>query len=314
VSDGFVQPMHEMVLTDPDFLLQLAVGYQAHIEAPINMSFGSKPGGADDIADQNDQPAAATMTLMGASNAMGATLAGGLTMMGGATLTSTTSGAGGGTSQAARSVRRGQGTGHVEIPPAVQSGIDLLKRLQKLVPGMIAAYVEMSRFLVSIGQDEEACRNLRRCLSLQPHCVPALVAMAHVELSRGGTAAADRCLEQALSGDFSIRSCTLFRLLTAQVRAQQERLDVAIPEIEQLIQLIEVREISVVAVSAAEQPNQHKKTSATDALSSTYDEKHNLPSSKSSKPMGSAVANAFDPLRLVDGKASICTNFFKIVK
>ena len=63
----------------------------------------------------------------------------------------------------------------------------------------------------------QACRNLRKCLNMQPHCVPALVAMAHVELSRNNTAAADRCLEQSLSGDFSIRSCTLFRLLTCQV-------------------------------------------------------------------------------------------------
>ena len=165
---------------------------------------------------------------------------------------------------------------------------------------MIAAYVEMSRFLVSVGMQEEACRNLRRCLTLQPHCVPALVTMAHVELSRSGTAAADRwvlitlfsvqpsldtaelpsrlasvlhspptrCLEQALSADFSIRSCTLFRLLTAQVRAQQNRIDVAIPEAEQLVQLLEVKELSANA---------------------------------SSTSGGSAVvSSAFDPLRLTD--------------
>lgn len=303
-NDGSVLPMHELVITDPDFLLQLAVGYQAHIEAPVNMSFGNKPGGADDSADQNDQPVAATMTLMGASSAMGATLAGGLTLMGGATLTSTTSASGNSASQNAKYSRTGQGTGHVEVPPAVQSGIELMKRLQKLMPGMIAAYVEMSRFLVSIGQHEEACRNLRRCLSLQPHCVPALVAMAHVELSRGGTAAADRCLEQALSGDFSIRSCTLFRLLTAQVRAQQGRLDVAIPEIEQLVQLIEVREIGTTAPGATQPEAMGKKKSATDALSSAYDEKSNFSGPASNRPIGSSVANAFDPLRLTDG------NFF----
>ena len=125
--------------------------------------------------------------------------------------------------------------------------------------------------------------------------------MAHVELSRNGTAAADRCLEQAVSGDFSIRSCTLFRLLTAQVRAQQNRADVAIPETEQLVQLMEVREMS------------SSTAIVSDGLS-MYDEKHG-----DTRAKGAPVASAFDPLRLTDGilthvsNASITSISWKII-
>lgn len=264
IAAGWVPPLQELALLDPDFLLQLSVGYQTHIEAPLP-SFASK---SDIGADSSDAETIGSgggqtmLTIGGAGNAS-ATLAGGLTLMGSTKLGGT---GGGGAKAAARSVGAGV-AGHVEVPAAVQSGMDLLKRLQKVVPGMIAAYVEMSRFLVSIGLQEDACRNLRRCLSLQSNCVPALVAMAHVELSRSGTAAADRCLEQALAGDFSVRSCTLFRLLTAQVRAQQNRVDIAIPEAEQLVKLHEVKELS-----------------ASSAITGT-----------------SVAPNAFDPLRLTDG-------------
>ena len=273
VAAGWVPPLQELALLDPDFLLQLSVGYQTHIEAPLPNFTGKSDTDVDgDNTETNGSGSGGgggqTMLTVGAGNAT-ATLAGGLTLMGSTKLGGGGSGSGSaGAKAAARSVGRGGGgTGHVEIPAAVQSGMDLLKRLQKVVPGMIAAYVEMSRFLVSIGLHEDACRNLRRCLSLQPNCVPALVAMAHVELSRRGTAAADRCLEQALAGDFSVRSCTLFRLLTAQVRAQQNRVDIAIPEAEQLVKLLEIKELSA-----------------------------------SSSGTGNSVApNAFDPLRLTDG-------------
>lgn len=64
--------------------------------------------------------------------------------------------------RAAVSSRAGGGAGHIEVPAAVQSGMDLLRRMQKIMPGSLAAHVELSRFLVSIGMHEEACRNLRR--------------------------------------------------------------------------------------------------------------------------------------------------------
>ena len=42
VSTSFIEPLHELALLDPDFLLQLSVGYQVHIEAPLNNAFKSK--------------------------------------------------------------------------------------------------------------------------------------------------------------------------------------------------------------------------------------------------------------------------------
>lgn len=125
----------------------------------------------------------------------------------------------------------GSGTA-LEISPAVQSGMDLLNRILRTCPGMVSAYVELSRCYSSLGMFEEASRVLQQCLALQPNCSPVLVAMAKVEVSRMNTAAADRVLEQALACDFSIRSASLFRLVKVLVRAQQGRIDEAITEIE----------------------------------------------------------------------------------
>ena len=76
---------------------------------------------------------------------------------------------------------------------------------------------------------------------MQPHCAPALISIAKLELSRGVAGAADRALEQALSGDFSVRNSLLFRLLVANIRSMQCRTDEALSEIESLLQLNEVR-------------------------------------------------------------------------
>lgn len=66
-----------------------------------------------------------------------------------------------------------------------------------------------------------------------------------------------------------MRSCTLFRLLSSQVRAQQNRLDLAVAEAEQLVRLPEVRELTATA-------------------------------STCSSGGGFVVSSAFDPLRLTD--------------
>ena len=39
LSTSYIEPLHELALLDPDFLLQLSVGYQVHIEAPLTNCF-----------------------------------------------------------------------------------------------------------------------------------------------------------------------------------------------------------------------------------------------------------------------------------
>ena len=139
--------------------------------------------------------------------------------------------------------------GSVEVVPAVQAGLDLILRVIASCPGISAAYIEIARAYSALGKNEEALRSLHQCMSLQPHMAAALVAVAKVELSRGGTALADRALEQALSCDFSIRSSTLFRLLQTSVRSQQGRVDEAITEIEAVMQLPDIKSLSVAGES-----------------------------------------------------------------
>ena len=54
--------------------------------------------------------------------------------------------------------------GIVEVTLAVETGMELLSRVLKLCPGIVPAYVELSRVHVGLGQFEEASRVLQQCL------------------------------------------------------------------------------------------------------------------------------------------------------
>ena len=93
----------------------------------------------------------------------------------------------------------------MDVPVAIQSGMDLFKRILKVMPGCVSAYVHMARCLACTANFDASARALRKCLQLQPHCAPALLALARVDSMRLEAQAADRSLEQAVSADFNIR-------------------------------------------------------------------------------------------------------------
>lgn len=117
--------------------------------------------------------------------------------------------------------------------------VEILQYILKVAPGISATYVELARTFLAQGKHEDAVRHLRQCLAMRPNYAAALVLMAKVEASRGETAAADRVLEQALSGDFSVRSIPLFRFVQAVVRFQHGKTDDAVADFEVIVQLIE---------------------------------------------------------------------------
>lgn len=160
---------------------------------------------------------------------------------------------------------------------ALQSAISILKQLLKYCPGHISNYVELARCLSAQGAYEEACRQLRLCLSFQPNSCPALIALAKIEVSRLKTQAAKHALEQALSSDFSIRSSTLFRLISVYVNAQQGKYDEAMKEMEVIIKLPDILKSSSIATN-------HKSS--------------NDPSLISNHPMNENMST--NPLRLSD--------------
>ena len=73
------------------------------------------------------------------------------------------------------------------------------------MPGCVSAYVHMARCLSCTANFDASARSLRKCLQLQPHCAPALLALARVDSMRLEAQSADRSLEQAVSADFNIR-------------------------------------------------------------------------------------------------------------
>jgi len=110
-----------------------------------------------------------------------------------------------------------------------------------MCPGMTCVYIEMSRCYATHRMFGEAARILNQCLTLQPHCSAALIALASLEVRQQRPVSAKKFLEQALSCDFGIRSVTLFRLVNAIVKAQQDEIDESLAEVEELIALPEVR-------------------------------------------------------------------------
>ena len=279
VLDRPFGPLGDLVEQNPDFLLQVAMGYLAHLESPL-------PSTTPPNSDTNDN--SNTNNLMGGGGNTGATTLGygfgaGPNAMnnnnnnnngsGGATTRARAFGAGSRSSMTMQSVTAGMltlsnGLGSsdntnvtatggssgisdinmVDMPTAVKAGLELFQRLLKAMPGMITAYVQTARCLSSSNDHDGASRALRRCLQLQPHCAPALLALARVEIMRMDANAADRALEQSVSADFGIRHTPLYKLTQSVIRAQQGRLDDAVEITTELIKLPEVANATVGSV------------------------------------------------------------------
>jgi tetratricopeptide repeat protein 21B len=205
--------LEDYVTSSADFFMCLAVEYLTHIESAISVNIFSSVRGSGGGGANGDEDTVDSNPMLSAS--------------------SSASGA--------------------EISPPVQQGIDLLRKVITLCPGFICTYIELARAYSTLGMHEEAVRVLHQCLSMQPNCTGALVAMAKVEIARTNTSAADRALEQALSCDFTIRSVTLFRLARVMVMTQQGKLDEAIAEMEQVIRLPDIAQTST-GVSSPDAP------------------------------------------------------------
>ena len=162
-----------------------------------------------------------------------------------------------------------------EVSSEIQTGLSLLKLVLSHFPGFLCVYVETARVLSGINRHEDACRTLHQCINLAPRNTIALIFKAKVEASRAQAVSSDRCLEQALSYDFSVRSSTLYRLVRAQTWSLQAKYEDAISELQQLVQLPEMRTL-------------YKKSSKS---SSSYDDKPSSSLSPRSQATAAAAAH-----------------------
>jgi tetratricopeptide repeat protein 21B len=198
---GFLEPLQELVVLDIDFIMQMAQAFTVHMEVPMNAFLPPSNSGGS-------AGGASSFQALGSSAIA-----------------------------AAQETSKSGETADSDIPPSVETGMGLLRKVLSVAPGCVPAYLELSRIVSALGRPDDALKLLRQCLGMLPTCAAALLLTARIESGRFNTAAADRALEQALSGNFSIRSVILFRYAQAVVRAQQGKTDEALAEIVTLSQL-----------------------------------------------------------------------------
>eukprot|EP01039_Chlorochromonas_danica_P002898 gene2898-3163_t len=124
----------------------------------------------------------------------------------------------------------------VSTSPALFHGMKLLQSVMTLSPGLLPAYLELSRAYSNVNLPAQAINILGRALSYQPQSPGVLLQMALLEAQRGATATADRLLQQALSADFNIRSQGKFRLVRAILRGQQGEAAEGLADLQALLQ------------------------------------------------------------------------------
>jgi tetratricopeptide repeat protein 21B len=199
---GFLEPLKELVVMDTGFMMQMAMGFASHMD--IQMPVFLPPSSNANSSGANKSFSSGSLAAI--------------------------------TSEASS----GKAGEPDELSHAVETAIGLLKRILQKAPGCVPAYLELAKILAGLSKHDEACKVLRQCLGMLPNCAAALLLTARIECSRYNTAAANRALEQALSGNFAIRRVLLFRYTQAVVRAQQGRTDEALAEIVALSQLPEL--------------------------------------------------------------------------
>lgn len=164
---SLLKPLSEYVLCDPDFTIVLAAEFLVHMESPVPLLF-SAPATRD----------SAKAKYLGGGRPLSAlTNKGDMSSLGGV-------------------VKLGISP---EVSSAVLAGVGILQQLLKRFPGLIVIYIELARILSAQSKFDDACKCLRQCLALQPHCGAALVTLAKTECARFNTTAASHALEQALS-------------------------------------------------------------------------------------------------------------------
>jgi tetratricopeptide (TPR) repeat protein len=274
----FYTPFQEIQAMNPDFSMMLAMEYLHQVQAAAFIPFANTSANAAAAAEEESKQAAQlqgggmTMATINTGNTIAMTMMNLNTMRGGAGATLTM------TSKPVKRLAAADDDMANTSPfasessssPALQSCMQILSKMLKVCPGHASIYIESARCLMMQGNYDDAARNLRQYLNIQPKSCPALIAMAKIDIQRQQTSAANRSLEQALAADFSIRSSTLFQMLQVYVKAQQTKYDEAIIEMEKLMSSPEI----------------HGNSGSSQAVDSL------------GLPM-TAVVNPLDPLRLM---------------
>lgn len=119
----------------------------------------------------------------------------------------------------------------------IRKGIELLEKVIGVMPGLLAAHLEIARAYLAMGDQEQAQRLLHEAMRLDPSSSEVQLLLARVALSSEDYKAASTALEQALSNDFAIRSSPVYHLLRAQTLSNQGNLEEALKQLEEAIKL-----------------------------------------------------------------------------
>lgn len=127
-------------------------------------------------------------------------------------------------------------------PSAFEKGILVLESVLRLAPAALPARLVMAKSHYASGAYDKAATALSVLLAARPDYSPARLLSAQVAVARGDHRAATSALEQALAGDFTVRSSPVYHLARAQALKHSGSLEEAREALEEALRLPGVRD------------------------------------------------------------------------
>jgi len=154
------------------------------------------------------------------------------------------------------------------IPQHLQSGIKILEKVIKVVPGLAQAQIALGKARFVKNDMEGALKTINHTLTLNPSCSDAHLVLAQINLHDEDFQGAQNALEMALSHNFEIKSNPIFLIVKARVHLAKGDLDESVAILETAMKLPGVKTIESPSKSRRRsEPDDHRNISINERIS-----------------------------------------------